>query len=85
MYPPTLSEKAKGKQRAVEPPLPTTAGPANSTPAPPPEPTSRDLVVRFTEGAPDLTIRLDKKDSVRDVKKYVRLPAATPERPAARY
>ena len=36
-----LSEKAKGKQRAVDP--------VNDSP-------SRELMVRFTEGIPDLTI-----------------------------
>ena len=53
-----LSERAKGKQRAVDPPV----GEAES---------SRDLVVRFTEGAPDLTVTINKADSVKDVKKRV--------------
>ncbi|KAF9472135.1 hypothetical protein BDN70DRAFT_887344 [Pholiota conissans] len=65
-----LSEKAKGKQRAVEPPFSDAS--VHSSAPPPPEETSRDLVVRFTEGAPDLTITVDKKDSVRDVKKNIR-------------
>lgn len=51
-----LSDKAKGKQRAVEPIE---------------EPSSRELMVRFTEGVPDLTIRVGKRDSVRDVKNNV--------------
>lgn len=51
-----LSDKAKGKQRAVEPIE---------------EPSSRELMVRFTEGVPDLTIRVQKRDSVRDVKNNV--------------
>lgn len=72
VYPPPLSEKAKGKQRAVEPPLAAD----QPAPRPPlPEATSRDLVVRFTEGAPDLTIRLHRTDSVREVKKHVRAAA----------
>lgn len=53
-----LSDKAKGKQRAVEPVE---------------EPPSRELMVRFTEGVPDLTIRVAKKDFVRDVKNNVRI------------
>ena len=74
VYPPPLSEKAKGKQRAVDPP-PATDQLASHPPLP--EATSRDLVVRFTEGAPDLTIRLDKADSVREVKKRVRTATRT--------
>jgi hypothetical protein len=50
-----LSERAKGKQRAVDLPLES----------------SRELVVRFTEGAPDLTITVDKAESVKNVKKRV--------------
>lgn len=68
-----LSEKAKGKQRAIDPFLDVSA--THSSPAaaaPPPEETSRELVVRFTEGVHDLTITVDKRDSVRDVKKHVR-------------
>lgn len=53
-----LSDKAKGKQRAVEPQVV-------------PEPSSRELMVRFTEGIPDLTISVAKTDSVRDVKNNV--------------
>ena len=51
-----LSERAKGKQRAVDPPVES----------------SRELVVRFTEGAPDLTITVNKAESVKTVKKRVR-------------
>jgi len=53
-----LSERAKGKQRAVDPPVEE-------------EESSRILVVRFTEGAPDLTITVSKADFVKDVKKHV--------------
>jgi len=56
-----LSAKAQGKQRAVDPPLED-------------EPLSqrlRELVVRFTEGIPDLTVQVGEKDSVRAVKKTV--------------
>jgi hypothetical protein len=52
-----LSEKAKGKQRATEP--------LNE-----PEP-SRDLVIRFTEGIPDLILKVSHKDAIRDVKNNV--------------
>ena len=50
-----LSERAKGKQRAVEE-----------------DESSRELVVRFTEGVPDLTITVNKAESVKNVKKRVR-------------
>ena len=53
----TLSEKAKGKQRAVE-----------SAPETPP---SKDLTIRFTEGIPDLTVQVAEKDTVADVKDNV--------------
>jgi hypothetical protein len=69
-----LSEKAKGKQRAIDPFLDVSAThSAAAAAAPAPEETSRELVVRFTEGAPDLTITVHKRDSVRDVKKHVRV------------
>ncbi|KAI0769097.1 DUF2407 ubiquitin-like domain-containing protein [Trametes elegans] len=60
----SLSEKAKGKQRAAEPPTPEV---------PPP----KDLTIRFTEGIPDLTVQVAEKDTVKDVKKSIRL--ARPE------
>jgi hypothetical protein len=54
-----LSEKAKGKQRATEPPVE-------------PEPDlSRDLVIRFTEGIPDLVLKISEKDAIRNVKSNV--------------
>ena len=56
MMPSSLSEKAKGKQRAVD----------SITDVP--ETLSRELMVRFTEGIPDLVLRVEEKDSVRDVK-----------------
>ncbi|KAF8813740.1 hypothetical protein BYT27DRAFT_7157544 [Phlegmacium glaucopus] len=59
-YPDVLSEKAKGKQRAT-----------SSNVSQPPE-SSRDLVVRFTEGSPDLTISVDKDDTVRHLKRCIR-------------
>ncbi|KAF8971062.1 DUF2407 ubiquitin-like domain-containing protein [Flammula alnicola] len=55
-----LSEKAKGNNSK-----------ATKCPITPGGDVSR-LVVRFTEGAPDLTITVDKKDSVRDVKNHIR-------------
>jgi hypothetical protein len=57
-----LSEKARGKQRAVDP-----------EPEPEPEPDApRQLLVRFTEGLPDLTVTVGKLDSARDVKSHIR-------------
>ncbi|KAF9460747.1 DUF2407 C-terminal domain-containing protein [Collybia nuda] len=64
-----LSDKAKGKQRAVElPPPPVEAtSPVQSLPGP-----SRDLVIRFTEGISDLVVSVNQQDTVRDVKKKIR-------------
>ncbi|KAG2082415.1 DUF2407 C-terminal domain-containing protein [Suillus cothurnatus] len=56
-----LSEKAKGKQRAIEVPLEQT-----SSSTPPDD--SRDLTIRFTEGIPDFNLTVRPKDTVRDVK-----------------
>ena len=53
--PQPLSDKAKGKQRAVEPAAPVA-------------PTTRQLVIRFTDGIPDLELTLSKEDSVRNLK-----------------
>lgn len=69
-YPDVLSEKAKGKQRAVDPPTDIFEGQISSSVSQPPE-SSRDLVVRFTEGSPDLTISVEKDDTVRHVKRRV--------------
>ncbi|KAI8978717.1 DUF2407 ubiquitin-like domain-containing protein [Trametes punicea] len=59
----SLSEKAKGKQRAVD-----------SSPDAQP---SRDLTIRFTEGIPDLTVQVAEQDTVKDIKNNIRL--ARPE------
>ncbi|KAJ7125016.1 DUF2407 C-terminal domain-containing protein [Mycena epipterygia] len=61
-----LSEKAKGKQRAIDSPV---LG-QSSEPAPL---LSRDLVIRFTEGTPDLTVVVGEHDTLRDVKNMIRL------------
>ena len=66
-YPDVLSEKAKGKQRAVDPPTDIFEGQASSSVSQP----SRDLIVRFTEGSPDLTISVEKDDTVRHIKRRV--------------
>ncbi|OBZ68645.1 DSC E3 ubiquitin ligase complex subunit 3 [Grifola frondosa] len=58
-----LSEKAKGKQRAVEP---------ESHELEPLAPT-KDLIIRFTEGIPDLTIQVGERDAVRSVKGKIRV------------
>ena len=57
--PQPLSDKAKGKQRAVEPAAPVAR-------------TTRQLVIRFTDGIPDLELTLSKEDSVRNLKSNVR-------------
>jgi len=60
-----LSEKARGKQRAIEP---SEAGEPVSEPCA----NTRDLTVRFTEGIPDLTLQVTEQDTVRDVKHNIR-------------
>ncbi|KAF5326372.1 hypothetical protein D9611_000004 [Ephemerocybe angulata] len=73
-----LSDKAKGKQRAVEvdpeaEPLLNQAGPSSATlPSQGSEPETRELVMRFAEGAPDLTVSVGKQDTVRDIKRNIR-------------
>jgi hypothetical protein len=72
-YPDVLSEKAKGKQRAVDPPadiFEAQTSSRSSSISQPPE-SSRNLVVRFTEGSPDLTISVEKDDTVRHIKRRV--------------
>lgn len=59
-----LSEKAKGKQRAVVPP-------SLATPIPPQDLT-RDLIIRFSEGVPDLSVAVNQRDTVQDIKTAVR-------------
>jgi hypothetical protein len=59
-----LSEKAKGKQRAVDPPA-AGQGPSNTNPV------SRDLTIRFTEGGSDLIVHVGERDTVKDVKQKV--------------
>ncbi|EJC98967.1 uncharacterized protein FOMMEDRAFT_142985 [Fomitiporia mediterranea MF3/22] len=60
-----LSEKAKGKQRAIEP-----LDPAEQEE--PAKPTQRPVTIRFTEGLPDLTLTLGIQDSVRTLKRKIR-------------
>ncbi|KAF8635243.1 hypothetical protein AX17_004016 [Amanita inopinata Kibby_2008] len=64
-----LSEKAKGKQRAIEPSLePSTSNAPTDSPQ-----EKRDLTIRFTEGAlADLTVTVSRGEVVRDVKKKIR-------------
>lgn len=59
------SEKFKGKQRAVD--SESEAGPSQR-----PLSNSKDLVIRFTEGLPDLTLQVAESDVVRDIKRKVR-------------
>ena len=58
-----LSEKAKGKQRAVQ--LPVDANEELVYPQ------FRDLTVRFTDGVPDVTLAIKPGDFIRDVKRHV--------------
>lgn len=64
-----LSEKAKGKQRAVDLSQLSTV----SAEVAPGEPPSLGLVIRFTEGIPDLICNVQEKDLIRDIKSKVRL------------
>ncbi|KAL1696035.1 hypothetical protein GGG16DRAFT_108709 [Schizophyllum commune] len=61
-----LSEKAKGKRRAVD--IDAQGASSSSSAA---QPQERQLVVRFTEGA-DLTITIDQLDTVKDVLNKIR-------------
>lgn len=63
----SLSEKAKGKQREIQP------RPAAEDPVAQLDPVkqTRELVIRFTEGIPDLVITVSDTDAVRDVKRKV--------------
>jgi hypothetical protein len=72
-----LSDKAKGKQRAVETPsiLTDSQTTSLSIPLESIQTPTRDLVVRFTEGLPDLIVIVHQKDAVRDVKKKVNIYA----------
>jgi len=63
-----LSEKAKGKQRAVDPPDDDHVG--QGSVAEPDAP--RDILIRFTEGLPDFNIVVGKLDSAGDVKRRIR-------------
>ncbi|KAF8895712.1 DUF2407 C-terminal domain-containing protein [Gymnopilus junonius] len=75
-----LSERAKGKQRAIEPIIDdddqasSSSGihPSGQRDSTDPKPASRDLVVRFTEGVPDLTVSVRKEDSVKEFKRRIR-------------
>lgn len=65
-----LSDKAKGKQRAVEPVA--ESGPSEQAPQ------AKPLVIRFTEGIEDLSLEVEQKDAVRDVKRKVSFYSVEP-------
>lgn len=56
-----VSEKAKGKQRAIDLNGETEA-----------HVELKSLVIRFTEGIPDLTLHISESDAIRDIKREVR-------------
>ena len=62
----SLSEKAKGKQRAIQIETIDT-----QTEQVQPEPPYREFTVRFTDGIPDLIVQVTKTEHVRDVKEKV--------------
>ena len=68
-----LSEKAKGKQRAIERPSTVTSSQAPIIPVESIKVPTRDLVVRFTDGLPDLVVPVNQQDAVRDVKQKVNI------------
>ncbi|KAL5512674.1 hypothetical protein ACEPAG_2940 [Sanghuangporus baumii] len=59
----SLSEKAKGKRRAIEPPNEEEQIHLSA---------QRPVTIRFTEGIPDLALSLERKDSVHDLKRKIR-------------
>ena len=61
---PPLSDKAKGKQRAIEPESQTGSSSRTEDVLQP-----RTLTIRFTEGMHDLAIVIHPNDTVRDLKK----------------
>ncbi|PFH46723.1 hypothetical protein AMATHDRAFT_77548 [Amanita thiersii Skay4041] len=64
-----LSEKAKGKQRAVDP----ISTPSQQPVEQPQEELTKGIIIRFTDGAlPDLLVTINRKDSARDMKKKIR-------------
>ena len=64
-----LSEKAKGKRRAV---LPQDD---DDLEAGPPEPSQRTFTILFTDGLPELELTVNETDTVKDVKTRVCLLA----------
>ncbi|KAG8935749.1 hypothetical protein FRC02_006558 [Tulasnella sp. 418] len=73
-----LSEKAKGKRRAIESldENPEDAVPSSSTPAVIDMSIPRAVIIRFTEGISDLLISVSKKETVREIKRKIRLERA---------
>ncbi|KAG9048953.1 hypothetical protein FS837_011596 [Tulasnella sp. UAMH 9824] len=67
-----LSEKAKGKQRAIEVDDEDTPGPSSSSHRPH-SPATRVVTIRFTEGVKDLNLDISERESVRDIKSKIRL------------
>jgi len=61
----SLSEKAKGKQRAV---VPSEVEQGSSST----DPVSRNLTIRFTEGGSDLIVHVGERDTVKDVKQKIK-------------
>ena len=66
-----LSEKAKGKRRAidVEPEGTSESGPSDAPTAS--QESNRTFTVRFSEGAPDLEMTVSPNDTVREVQRRV--------------
>lgn len=63
-----LSEKAKGKRRAVDT---SETGEPSGEASNGHEIITRQLIIRFTEGLPDLQLEIGKQSTVRDVKTAV--------------
>ena len=71
-----LSEKAKGKRRAIEPDEDRDVSKGDELLLPSPSPTvrTRKFTVRFSEGVPDLEMAIGPNDTVREVQRRVGCP-----------
>lgn len=67
-----LSEKAKGKQRAVELVNDTNDPSQLANPAPTRPSRSLSLTIRFTDGKPDVGVTVEVADTVLDIKRKIR-------------
>lgn len=68
-----LSDKAKGKRRALEHDNDAAASlPSNGSSSSPAPAVSRSFTIRFSEGVSDLNMTVGPQDTVREVQRRVR-------------